>query len=399
MIHEDYGFYSYAEYYVLGDVFVLTSPDKEKGTLLELKGKGCRQMESYLLAQHRSWYDFLMDALVEGGVMKRLDLAINDMAGILDIPELTEKCNREECISVFRSFKSYRNGFWYPFIKDAKRGMQVQYHLSLAHSLAVWEFRKAKEEGYVREDAKIGLINCFAPPYTREDPTPEDLEALRMEDGINNRWWLDLVAEGHLPEDVLSTLEEKGLAPERRPGDEEILKQGKVDWLGFNYYHPSRIQAPKEKTDENGYPKFSDPYVWPEAKMNIYRGWEIYPKGIYDFGMKMKNEYPDLKFFVSENGMGVEHEDRFRDASGEIQDDYRIEFITEHLQWIFKSIEDGAKCLGYHYWGVIDNWSWNNAFKNRYGMIEVDLMGNYSRKLKKSARWMKGLLEEREAKV
>ena len=293
----------------------------------------------------------------------------------------------------------YRNGFWYPFIKDAKRGMQVQYHLSLAHSLAVWEFRKAKEEGYVREDAKIGLINCFAPPYTREDPTPEDLEALRMEDGINNRWWLDLVAEGHLPEDVLSTLEEKGLAPERRPGDEEILKQGKVDWLGFNYYHPSRIQAPKEKTDENGYPKFSDPYVWPEAKMNIYRGWEIYPKGIYDFGMKMKNEYPDLKFFVSENGMGVEHEDRFRDASGEIHDDYRIEFITEHLQWIFKSIEDGAKCLGYHYWGVIDNWSWNNAFKNRYGMIEVDLMGNYSRKLKKSARWMKGLLEEREAKV
>ena len=105
MIHEDFGFYSYAEHYVLGDVFVLTSPDKEKGTLLELKGKGCRQMESYLLAQHRSWYDFLMDALIEGGVMKRLDLAINDMAGILDIPELTEKCSHEECISVFRSFK------------------------------------------------------------------------------------------------------------------------------------------------------------------------------------------------------------------------------------------------------------------------------------------------------
>lgn len=46
MIHEDFGFYSYAEHYVLGDVFVLTSPDKEKGTLLELKGKGCRQMEA-----------------------------------------------------------------------------------------------------------------------------------------------------------------------------------------------------------------------------------------------------------------------------------------------------------------------------------------------------------------
>ena len=42
----------------------LTSADKEKGVLLELKGRGCRQFESYLLAQQRSWYDFLMDALV-----------------------------------------------------------------------------------------------------------------------------------------------------------------------------------------------------------------------------------------------------------------------------------------------------------------------------------------------
>ena len=110
MLHEDYGFYSYTEHYYLGDIFVFTSADEEKGVLLELKGKGCRQFESYLLAQERSWYDFLMDALLEGGVMKRLDLAINDRTGILDIPELTEKCNREECISVFRSFKSYASG-------------------------------------------------------------------------------------------------------------------------------------------------------------------------------------------------------------------------------------------------------------------------------------------------
>ncbi len=51
-----------------------------------------------------------MDVLVAGGVMKRLDLAINDKTGILNIPVLTEKCQQEECISVFRSFKSYRSG-------------------------------------------------------------------------------------------------------------------------------------------------------------------------------------------------------------------------------------------------------------------------------------------------
>ena len=105
MLHEDYGFYSYTEHYCMGDIFVLVSPEAEKGVLLELKGRGCRQFESYLLAQKRNWYEFFMDCLVEGGVMKRLDLAINDKTGILDIPRLTEKCRNEECVSVFRSFK------------------------------------------------------------------------------------------------------------------------------------------------------------------------------------------------------------------------------------------------------------------------------------------------------
>ena len=217
-----------------------------------------------------------------------------------------------------------------------------------------------------------------------------------MTDGIHNRWWLDLVTSGTLPQDVLDTLEKLGLAPEMRPGDEEILKCGKTDWLGFNYYQPNRVQAPAAKTDEAGYPKFADPYIWPERKMNVYRGWEIYPKGIYDFGMKMKREYPDMKFFISENGMGVEHEDRFRDESGQIQDDYRIEFVEDHLKWVIKAVEEGANCVGYHYWGLIDNWSWANAFKNRYGFVEVDLMDNYSRKLKKSAHWIKNLIEQRD---
>lgn len=283
----------------------------------------------------------------------------------------------------------YRNGLWFPFEKNARKGLNVQYHISLAHALAVGEFNKAKAEGLIREDARIGLINCFAAPYTKENPSQEDLEALRMEDGINNRWWLDLVTRGELPEDVMETLKEADLLPDMRPGDKEILRLGKVDWLGFNYYHPSRVQAPKEPVDEMGCPKFSDPYIWPEAKMNVYRGWEIYPKGIYDFGMKMKREYPGLQFFVSENGMGVEHEERFKNEAGEIQDEYRIEFVSEHLEWIAKAIEEGAQCLGYHYWGVIDNWSWNNAYKNRYGFVEVDLTNNYERRLKKSAHWMK----------
>ena len=66
-----------------------------------------------------------------------------------------------------------------------------------------------------------------------------------------------------------------------------------------------------------------------------------------------------------------------------------MEFVRDHLKWVAKAIDDGAKCRGYHYWAVIDNWSWNNAFKNRYGFVEVNLEESYQRHYKKSADWLR----------
>ena len=163
MLHEDYGHYKYTEHYYLGDVFVYTSQDEEKGTLLELKGKGCRQFESYLLAQERSWYDFLMDALVEGGVMKRLDLAINDRAGILDIPDLTAKCNREECVSLFRSFKSYASGELVKHNEQDKAGMG---HTLYIGSLKSEVYFCCYEKNY-EQYAKLGVPIEEAPIKNR----------------------------------------------------------------------------------------------------------------------------------------------------------------------------------------------------------------------------------------
>ena len=163
MLHEDFGFYSYTEHYYLGDIFIFTSADEEKGVLLELKGKGCRQFESYLLAQERSWYDFLMDALVEGGVMKRLDLAINDRAGILDIPDLTAKCNREECVSVFRSFKSYASGELIKKLEQDKAGMG---HTLYIGSLKSEVYFCCYEKNY-EQYAKLGIPVSEAPIKNR----------------------------------------------------------------------------------------------------------------------------------------------------------------------------------------------------------------------------------------
>ena len=126
--------------------------------------------------------------------------------------------------------------------------------------------------------------------------------------------------------------------------------------------------------------------------MNPYRGWEIYPEGIYDIMKNLQNNYGNITSFISENGMGVENEARFIE-NNQIQDDYRIEFLKDHLYWLNKAIKEGANCKGYHMWTFMDNWSWMNAYKNRYGFISVDI-NTQARTIKKSGYWFKKLSEE-----
>lgn len=111
MIYEDYAFYGYIAKYAFSDIQIMISPEEdEKGTLVELKGQGCREFERLLVAQNRSWFDFFITCEKEKVHYKRIDLAINDRIGILSIPYLAEKCSKKELRSKFRSFRSIDSG-------------------------------------------------------------------------------------------------------------------------------------------------------------------------------------------------------------------------------------------------------------------------------------------------
>ena len=139
---------------------------------------------------------------------------------------------------------------------------------------------------------------------------------------------------------------------------------------------------------------YFDNYEMPGRKMNPYRGWEIYEKGIYDILINVRDHYGNIDCFISENGMGVENEARFIKEAGMIHDDYRIEFVQSHLKYVHQAIQEGANCLGYHMWTCMDNWSWTNAYKNRYGFISVDLAQDGKRTIKKSGHWFKDVSDK-----
>lgn len=277
----------------------------------------------------------------------------------------------------------------WPKVNDFKRAVTVGYHTMLAHAAAVREFRK------LATDNKIGIILNLSPVYAKSEALG-DQEAKKNSEALHIKSFLDPAVYGTYPERLVTLLRENNLLPEVLIEDETLLKEGVVDFLGVNYYQPLRVQeVDLEQVHKPAVSPgdFARGYDWPEKRMNPHRGWEIYPEGIYDIAMMIKEEYNNIPWFISENGMGVSEEERFMDADGIVQDDYRIDFIRDHLEHALRAIEAGSNCQGYHLWTFIDCWSWLNAYKNRYGYYRLDLeTGN--RIPKKSSFWMKELIAQ-----
>ncbi len=276
----------------------------------------------------------------------------------------------------------YLYDFHYPNVVDFRRAATVAYHTMLAHTKAVQAYRAQGQDG------QIGIILNLTPSYPRSQH-PADLKAANIADLFFNRSFLDPAVKGEYPTELVALLREYDQLPASEPEDRALLAAGKVDLLGVNYYQPRRVKARSNAVNPASpfMPEwFFDYYEMPGRKMNPHRGWEIYEKGIYDILVNLRDHYGNIPCFISENGMGVEGEEKFLGEQGQIQDDYRIAFIRDHLSWVHKGIGEGCQCLGYHLWTFVDNWSWSNAYKNRYGFVRLDLATG-ERRIKKSGEW------------
>lgn len=273
----------------------------------------------------------------------------------------------------------YLAEYHYPAKHDFRLAVQVGYHTLMAHVRAVEEFRKVAVK-----NGEIGIILNVSPAYPRSE-SKEDLQAKTAADNLSIYSFLDPAVLGEIPETLIEILREKNALPFIEQEDKGLIAKNTVDFVGMNYYQPARVQA--AKTCE----KLYDPYIWPDRRMNEYRGWEIYPKALYDVAMMMKEKYNNIPWFVSENGMGVADEERFADKDGIIQDDYRVDFMKEHLEQLALGIEAGSNCFGYHTWTFVDCWSWLNGYRNRYGFYRVDIDNDCKHTIKKSGYWFKEL--------
>ena len=339
------------------------------------------------------FYNNVIDELLAQGITPFITLFHFDMPMVMqekggwENREVVEAFGRyaQTCFTLFEPIVPVEGGylydFHYPNVVDFKRAATVAYHTVLAHSTAVRAYRAGNYGG------EIGVILNLTPSYPRSQH-PADVKAAHHADLLFNRSFLDPVLKGEYPADLVELLKEYDQLPTCQPGDSQLIAEGKIDLLGINYYQPRRVKCRDTAVNPNApfMPEWLfDYYEMPGRKMNPYRGWEIYEPGIYDIITNLRDNYGNPRCFISENGMGVENEQRFVEHD-QINDSYRIEFVSEHLKWLHKGISEGCNCLGYHMWTFIDNWSWLNGYKNRYGFVQLDLE-TQKRTVKKSGEW------------
>ena len=290
----------------------------------------------------------------------------------------------------------YLYKFHYPLTVDGPLSVQVAYNINLASAKAIQKFR-ARFKG---DDHTIGIILNLTPAYARSESEGDQKAA-----EFANLWcvdlWLDAAIKGVFPEKLTKILAKDGVLWEATDEELALIKANTIDLLGVNYYQPMRVQEPAISPEslQDWMPDiYFDNYEMPGRVMNVDKGWEIYPKAIYDIAINIRDNYGNVPWFVSENGMGVSREEQFMDENGVVQDDYRINFIRNHLKWLHQGIEEGSNCKGYFLWTAIDCWSWMNAYRNRYGLIRDDIH-TQKKTLKKSAYWYRKLSDSNELDV
>lgn len=264
----------------------------------------------------------------------------------------------------------YLYDFHYPCKKDGKLAVQVAFNIMVAHAKAVLAYHDMTLDG------EIGVVLNLTPSYTRND-SDADQKAAWYADLLFNRSFLDPMVKNTIPEELCQILRDNDIMPEFSTAEVDEIKSAEVDFLGVNYYVPRRVKAREaEYTLDYFTPeKYFENYINPQGRFNPFRdNNEILPTAIYDIAKNIQDNYGNIKWYLAEIGiaMDLESEGPVKE-DGMIDDSFRTELMKEHFIQLHRAMEDGANCFGIHQWTFIDNWSWLNSFKRRYGFYRLDL--------------------------
>ena len=268
---------------------------------------------------------------------------------------------------------------------DLQKQQQAIYHLLLASAQAVHLGHQ------MNSHFKIGLMIANILFYPETCDPKDSIEEMELSRDFKD-FYYDVQCRGYYPSYKLKALERQNVHLIKENGDEDILRNGTVDFISFSYYNSSVVSThhTQDQSGGNQLGGAKNPYL-EESEW----GWPIDPEGLRLVLNQLYDKY-QLPLMIVENGLGALDT---VEEDGSIQDDYRIDYLKKHIIQIKKAIDyDGVEVLGYTPWGCIDLVSAGTGeMKKRYGFVYVDMddlgHGTLQRTKKKSFDWYKKVIE------
>ena len=261
-----------------------------------------------------------------------------------------------------------------PGLKDYKTALLVSHHLLLAHGKAVKAYRELSLNG------EIGITLNMDCIYPRTDSS-KDIEASELSHAIANRWFADPIFKGAYPQEAVDCYCRKGLLPETKSSDLEIISTP-IDFLGLNNYYSKVVSY-----DSKGWPgELKSEFFW---KDYTEMGWGVNPQGLFDLLIRLHKDYNGVKIYITENGAA------FRDmvsSNGEVYDTNRVEYLKRYLTNAHSAIIAGVNLQGYFLWSLMDNFEWAYGYTKRFGIVHVDYE-TMQRTIKSSGYWYSKVIE------
>jgi beta-glucosidase len=253
------------------------------------------------------------------------------------------------------------------------------HHLMLAHASVVNSYHSKKLSG------QIGITYNFM--LCRLDSTASEngAKSLEIVKKVWNDLFMDPVFKGEYPSDIMTILN----APQTgviQPGDMDLIKSAKTDFMGINYYGVNMYHEKKGagffglvngKNPDN--PPMFNGFVDPEA----------FTEGL--LGLEKKYNNPDI--IITENGAGYGETDESL-VDGKVNDNLRTSYIQRHISAVHDAIDKGVKIKGYYVWCMFDNLEWAMGYARRFGITHVDF-ATQERIPKQSYYWYQSFLKTR----
>jgi 6-phospho-beta-glucosidase len=351
------------------------------------------------------FYDQVFDECLKYGIEPVVTINHFDMPIYLAqhqdgwLSRQTIDCHLRYCQTLFERYKG-KVKYWMTFNEiNLLRGyatlgiheMTPQKYYQALHHIFIASALTVQLGHQIDKNNQIGMMLANILTYP-ESCNPQDV-ALELNVSRRLKYlFADVQCRGYYPSYALKLMEKENIQLVKEESDDQILKNGCVDYIGFSYYNSGVVTTREDAGMAlgNGVQMAHNPYL----KESAWK-WPIDPIGLR-ISLNLLWDRYQKPLFIVENGLGAEDH---VEEDGSIHDDYRIDYMRDHIIEMKKAVEeDGVDLIGYTPWGCIDLVSAGTGeMKKRYGMIYVDMddegKGTLKRMKKDSFYWYQKVIQ------